>query len=93
MILLRSSRAMWWVSLSDNLERQVRILCLSSIIAKWEESEEDLDEEEDGGGGVWFVVVGFDDFGACDWEPIIIFTQYICIYINKINGGCVRKRL
>ena len=36
MILSKSSTAIWWVSRSESLEREERIFCLSSCIAKWE---------------------------------------------------------
>jgi len=38
------------VSRSESLEREVKIFCLSSTIAKWEDSDEDL---EDGVDWVW----------------------------------------
>lgn len=44
-IFSRSSMAICWVSRSASLERAVRILCLSSTMARWEDREEaeDLD--------------------------------------------------
>lgn len=59
-VFSRSSRAIWCVSLSESFEREVKIFCLSSTIAKWEESDEDLEEV----GWVWvwslvfFILVG-----------------------------------
>lgn len=68
MIFSRSSTAIWWVSLSESLEIDVRILCFSSIMAKWVESDEDEDDDDDLEGGAdddWFVVFeGFDDLGT-----------------------------
>lgn len=45
MIFSRSSTAIWWVSRSESLERDVRILCLSSIMARWDEREDEEDLE------------------------------------------------
>lgn len=65
MIFSRSSTAIWWVSLSESLDREVRILCLSSIIARCDDKE-DVDDLD---GGVWLLgFEGFEDLGA--WEPI-----------------------
>lgn len=71
MIFSRSSAAIWWVSLSESLEREVRILCFSSIMARWDEREEDGDFA----GGVVIEVwawdfEGFEDLGA--WELIVL---------------------
>jgi hypothetical protein len=62
--------AIWWVSRSESLEREVRIFCLSSTIARWEEMEEDL--------VVWFVgFVGFVlDLGS--WEDIVFC--FVCLF-------------
>lgn len=43
MVFSRSSTAIWWVSLSESLEREVKILCLSSTICKWVDTDEDLE--------------------------------------------------
>ena len=45
MIFSMSSMAIWWVSRSESLEIAVRILCLSSTMARWDDREEteDLD--------------------------------------------------
>jgi hypothetical protein len=41
------------VSLSDSFEREVRILCFSSTIARWEDTEEDLEDVGVCVDGVW----------------------------------------
>lgn len=51
MIFSRSSTAIWWVSRSESLEREVRIRDLSSTMARWEERDEE--EEEEGLVVVW----------------------------------------
>jgi len=51
------------VSRSESLEREVKIFCLSSTIAKWEDSDEDL---EDGVDWVWGFV--FFILGGCELE-------------------------
>lgn len=62
--------AIWWVSRSESLEREVRIFCLSSTIARWEEMEEDL--------VVWFVgFVGFV-FDLGSWEDIVFC--FVCLF-------------
>lgn len=59
-VFSRSCTAMWWVSLSESFEREVRIFCLSSIVARWEEEEREIDFWR---FGVWdlaaFVDLGF----------------------------------
>lgn len=50
MVFWRSSTAIWWVSRSESLEREVRIRCLSSTIARCEDRE---DLVEGGGVRVW----------------------------------------
>lgn len=40
-IFSRSSTAIWWVSRSDSLDNDPRILCLSSTVARWEDNEEE----------------------------------------------------
>lgn len=71
MIFSRSSTAIWYVSRSESFEREVRILCFSSTMAKWVEREEETEEEEDfeeefGGCCGWdvgaFEVDGFGGF-------------------------------
>lgn len=56
------------MSLSESLEREVKILCLSSIMARWDEREEDLeDDDEDccfGGDGVKGGFLDFKDLVA-----------------------------
>jgi len=53
------------------LDKEVRILCLSSTIARWDESEEDEDEDLDEGDGVGFV--WFWGFGC-----------FIAVKVNKM---------
>lgn len=54
-----SSTAIWWVSRSESLEREVRMRCFSSTMARWEEREgdgdgfEDEEDDEEEGGGGW----------------------------------------
>lgn len=54
--------------MSDSLEMDVRILCFSSIMAKWVESDEDEEDEDDLDGGAdddWVVgFEGFEDLGG-----------------------------
>lgn len=40
-----SSMAIWWVSLSESLESEMRIFCFNSTIAKCEEREDDGAED------------------------------------------------
>ncbi|KAK3219039.1 hypothetical protein Dsin_013009 [Dipteronia sinensis] len=42
-VFSRSSMAIWWVSRLVNFDRDVKILCLSSTIARCDDREEDLD--------------------------------------------------
>lgn len=51
------------MSRSESLEREVKIFCLSSTIAKWEDSDEDL---EDGVDWVWGFV--FFILGGANWN-------------------------
>lgn len=71
MVFSRSSTAIWCVSRSESLDKEVRILCLSSTIARWDESEEDEDEDLDEGDGVGFV--WFWGFGC-----------FIAVKVNKM---------
>lgn len=79
MVDWRSSMAIWWVSRSDSFEREVRIFCFSSTIARWEETDEDLEN--------WFGdFMGFEeeeeDLGS--WELIVIFS----LGVNERNVLC-----
>lgn len=60
MIFSRSSTAIWWVSRSASLDREVSIRCFNSTIAKWDESEDEEEAEDDLDGAVWFG--GFEGF-------------------------------
>lgn len=62
-VFSRSSSAIWCVSRSESFEREVKIFCFSSTIAKWEDSDEDL---EDGVDWVWGFV--FFILGGCELE-------------------------
>ena len=74
MVFSRSSIAIWCVSRSESLEMEVRILCLSSTIARWEDREEEEDDDDDEGVLVdecCGVVVGFVVGFECFWELIV----------------------
>ena len=66
MIFSRSSTAIWCVSRSESFDKEVMILCLSSIMAKCEDREdEDEDVFEDGvGEGV--------DGGFLDFKDLVV---------------------
>lgn len=48
MMVSSSSMAIWWVSLSESFERELRIRCFNSTIAKCEDKD---DDDDNGGGG------------------------------------------
>jgi hypothetical protein len=56
--------AIWWVSRSESLAREVRIFCLSSTIARREDTDEDLEDWVESFAGFE------DDFGF--WELIVL---------------------
>lgn len=64
MVFSRSSTAIWCVSRSESFERDVKILCLNSIMARWVErdEEEDLDGVDCDNGDGDGVDGGFFDF-------------------------------
>lgn len=93
MIVSSSSMAIWWVSLSESLERELRIRCFSSTMAKWDEREDEvapaIADDDDGGLGVvvddgWVVsLVGFADLGPC--VPIFVFCPNVSF--QEMNMG------
>lgn len=69
MIFSRSSTAIWCVSRSESLDKEVMILCLSSIMAKCEDREDEV--FEDVGEGV--------DGGFLDFKDLVVAIVVVVI--------------
>ena len=83
-IFSRSSTAIRWVSRSESFEREVRIRCFISTIARWDDTENDDDDDEDLDGGGWFD--GFCGGGFVGFVELILW-ELIFVFVREMQMG------